>query len=121
MCMCDEPNNYLCFECECFYKDAVFQLIYEHKNEILEEGDWWWTINSYDINIHCQDDENFYEPDAVFKINLYKLDRPDGTSSYGKDVQWDLPPMTRKQIRLMSLDQFSDMVSQNHEAMTNRE
>lgn len=120
MCMCDEPNNYLCFECECFYKDAVMQLIYEHKDEILENVEWWWTVNSYDINIFCYDEQNFEEPDAVYFINLYKLDRPDGTSSYDSSVQWDLPPMTREEIRLLSLDNLCDMVSQNHEAMTNR-
>lgn len=118
MCMCDEPNGYLCFECECFYKDAVMHLIYEHKDEILEDCDWWWTINDYDINIHCLDDEP-YDPDAVFSINLYRLDRED-TSSYESSVQWDLPPMTRQQIQFFSLDNLCDMVSQNHEAMTNR-
>lgn len=100
MCMCDEANKYLCFECECFYRDAVKELIHIHKNDILEDCDWWWTINDYDINVHCQDDEP-YEPDAVFSINLYRLDRPDGTSSYESGIQWDLEPMTRKEIRLL--------------------
>ena len=120
MCMCDEPNGYLCLECECFYKDAVMQLIYQHKEEILETCEWWWTVNDYDINVFCLDDEP-YEPNAIFNINLYKLDRPDGTSSYEKGVQWDLPSMTRLEIKLLSLDKLCDMVSQNHEAMTNRE
>mgnify|MGYP003350217781 len=99
MCQCDEPNNYLCFECECFYKDAVMELIHHHKNDILETKDWWWTVNDYDINVHCLDD-NSDEPDAVFSINLYRLDRED-TSSYDRNVQWDLEPMTRKEIRLL--------------------
>ena len=51
MCLCDTNENYLCFECECFYKDQVMQLIHHHKNEILEEKDWWWTINDYDVNV----------------------------------------------------------------------
>ena len=74
MCLCDTNENYLCFECECFYKDQVMQLIHHHKNEILEEKDWWWTINDYDINIFCYEDDP-ESPDAVFSINLYRLDR----------------------------------------------
>lgn len=98
MCLCDTNENYLCFECECFYKDQVMQLIHHHKNDILEEKDWWWTINDYDINIFCYEDDPD-SPDAIFSINLYRLDR-DTTSSYTSDVQWDLEPMTRREIRL---------------------
>lgn len=119
MCMCDEPNNYLCFECECFYKDAVMQLIYEHKDEIISEGDWWWSINSYDINVHCPIDHEWEDPNSIYHINLYRLDRGD-TSSYESSVQWDLPPITRQEIQSLSLDKLCDMVSQNHEAATNR-
>lgn len=97
MCMCDEANNYLCLDCEGFYKDAVRELIHEHRDEILETGDWWWTVNNYDINVHCPDDPE--DPEAVFEINLYRLDREE-TSSYDSSVQWDLPSLTRKQIEL---------------------
>ena len=104
MCMCDNDNNYVCFECETFLKDAVKDLIHTHKNDILDTCEWWWAVetvnNKYDINVHCQDD-NADEPEAVFSINLYRLNYPDGTSSYGKDVQYDLEPMTRKEIRLL--------------------
>ena len=81
----------------------VYALIHKHKNEILETGDWWWAINTaddmYDVNVFCLDDENFEKPEAVFSINLYRLDQGD-TSSYSSSVQYDLPSMTRREIRL---------------------
>jgi len=80
-------------------KDLVYKAIKEHKNEILEDCDWWFTVDNYDLNVHCQDDEPF-EPDAMFRINLYELDEGE-TSSYSKQSQYDLPPMTRKEIRLL--------------------
>ena len=80
--------------------DQVYKLIHDHKNEILNTGDWWWAIEGYDINVHCADDENFEDPSAVFNINLYRLDLGD-TSSYTKGVQHDLEPMTRREIRLL--------------------
>jgi len=46
------------------------------------------------------DDENFEKPEAVFSINLYRLDLGD-TSSYDSSSQYDLEPMTRKEIRLL--------------------
>lgn len=78
--------------------NQIYRLIHDHKNEILETGDWWWAIDGYDINIHCQDDD-FESPDAVFNINLYQLDLGH-TSSYSAGVQQDLPQMTRREIRL---------------------
>jgi hypothetical protein len=78
----------------------VYGLIHTHKNDILDTGDWWWAIDGYDINVHCLDDENFDSPDAIFSINIYELDEGN-TSSYDSDVQFDLPPMTRKEIRLL--------------------
>ena len=99
MCLCDKPNHYMCFECECYLKDAVMDLIRQHKNDILDSCDWWWSIDNYDINVFCYEDEP-YEPDAVFNINLYELDRGN-TSSYDQSVQYDLPSMTRKEIRLL--------------------
>lgn len=80
-------------------KAEVYEAMKCHKNEILEDCDWWWTVGNYDLNVHCQDDEP-YEPDAVFKINLYELDMGE-TSSYTKKSQHDLPSMTRKEIRLL--------------------
>jgi hypothetical protein len=81
-------------------KNKVHELIHKHKNDILDMGDWWWAIDGYDINVHCLDDENFENPEAVFSINLYELDQGD-TSSYTKNVQYDLEPLTRKEIRLL--------------------
>jgi hypothetical protein len=102
--MCDRDDNYLCFYCEDYIKDAVKDLIHVHKNDILESGDWWYAVSTandvYDVNVHCLDDETFETPEAVFSINLYRLDRGD-TSSYQFDVQYDLEPMTRREIRLI--------------------
>lgn len=103
-CMCDKDAGYLCFYCEEFLKDAVKDLIHKHKNDILDTGEWWWAIDTandkYDINVHCLDDENFEKPEAVFSINLYRLDEGN-TSSYEQSAQFDLEPMTRKEIRLL--------------------
>ena len=77
----------------------VYALIHTHKNDILDTKDWWWAIDGYDINVHCLDD-NADEPEAVFSINLYELNEGN-TSSYDTDVQFDLPTMTRKEIRLL--------------------
>jgi hypothetical protein len=82
----------------------VYELIRAHKNDILDTGDWWYAIKTandmYDINVHCLDDENFDQPEAIFSINLYRLDLGD-TSSYDSSSQYDLEPMTRKKIRLL--------------------
>ena len=79
------------------------ELIHKYKNDILDTKDWWWAVetakNKYDVNVHCLDD-NADEPDAIFSINLYRLDQGN-TSSYDTDVQFDLEPMTRKEIRLL--------------------
>lgn len=104
MCTCDKDEGYLCFYCEEYLKDKVKDLIHKFKNEILDTGDWWYAIETandmYDINVHCLDDENFEKPEAVFSINLYRLDLGD-TSSYNSSSQFDLEPMTRKEIRLL--------------------
>jgi len=80
-------------------KTQVMRVVRQYKDEILDSCDWWWTVENYDLNVHCPDDEP-YEPDAVFQINLYELDRGD-TSSYEGKSQYDLPSMTRKEIRLL--------------------
>lgn len=99
MCTCDKDNQYLCFECECYLVDAVKDLIHVHKNDILDSGDWWWAIDDqYDINIFCYEDDPD-SPEARFEINLYKLNQYP-TSSYDLTSQYDLDPMTRREIRL---------------------
>lgn len=80
-------------------KAEVLAIIKKHKNEILEDCDWWWSVGDYDLNVFCYEDEPF-ESDAVFSINLYKLDLGH-TSSYDLHTQYDLEPMTRKEIRLL--------------------
>lgn len=79
--------------------EQVYKIIRDHKNEVLDSCDWWWAIDGYDINVHCLDD-NFDQPDAIFSINLYELDHG-RTSSYDLRAQYDLTPMTRKEIRLL--------------------
>jgi hypothetical protein len=102
--MCDNGEEYLCFYCEEYIKDAVKDLIREHKEDILRVRDWWWAVETandkYDVNVHCLDDENCDEPEAIFSINLYRLDRGN-TSSYEERVQHDLEPMTREEIRTL--------------------
>lgn len=82
-------------------KGEVKDLIHKHKNDILETCEWWWAIGDrYDVNVFCNE-EDCEHPDALFQINLYKLDQPHGTSSYDSSSQYDLEPMTRKEIRLL--------------------
>lgn len=103
MCMCDRDDNYLCFYCEEFLVGAVKDLIHAHKNDILDSCDWWWAVETandkYDVNVFCYEDDTD-SPDAVFSVNLYRLNETP-TSSYDLSVQWDLPCMTRKDIRLI--------------------
>ncbi len=80
-------------------KEQVYKAIHDHKNEILDTNDWWWAIDGYDLNVFCYEDEPD-SPDALFNINLYELDE-DGLSSYHSEDQYDLPQMTRKEIRLL--------------------
>ena len=80
-------------------KEQVYKAIHDHKNEILDTNDWWWAIDGYDLNVFCYEDEPD-SPDALFNINLYELDK-DGLSSYHSEDQYDLPQMTRKEIRLL--------------------
>jgi hypothetical protein len=80
-------------------KELVYKAIRQYKDEILEDCDWWFTVDNYDLNVFCYEDEPF-EPDAVFNINLYELDE-EHTSSYEKKAQYDLPSLTRKEIDLL--------------------
>ena len=80
-------------------EEKVYKLIHDHKNEILDTGDWWWSVDNYDLNVFCYEDDKD-DPKALFNINLYELDE-EHTSSYGSNVQFDLEPMTRREIRLL--------------------
>lgn len=81
-------------------RDEVYKLIHDYKNEILKDGDWWHCLDNHYLNVYCPDEDSFTQPDAIYRVNLYELDRGD-TSSYSQDVQFDLPTMTRKEIRLL--------------------
>ena len=79
-----------------FMKDVVKNLIRIHKDEILEQEDWWYGLYNFSVNVHCLQD-NSKSPDAVFSVNVYKVGE-DGMDDYS--IQWDLEPRTRKEIEL---------------------
>jgi hypothetical protein len=60
-------------------------LIAKYKDEIIEQGDWWWGTDTHSFNIHCLDDEC----DGWYNVNVYKVDPVTGMDSY----EWmiDLP------------------------------
>jgi hypothetical protein len=96
---CDPDDGYLCFYCEEFLKDAVKDAMKLHKTEILDTCDWWWGLTDYSINVFCNEEGgNQDEPDALFQINIYKVGE-NGMDDYS--MQYDLDPMTRKEIRLL--------------------
>lgn len=95
MCMC--ADEYLCYECEEFVKGEVKDLLHKYKDEILDSCDWWWGLDKFSINVFCQEDEPF-EPDARFEINVYKVGE-NGMDDYS--IQWDLPSLTRQQLRIL--------------------
>ncbi len=81
-------------------REQVYKAIHDHKNEILATGEWWWAIDGYDLNVYCPDEDDFENPEAIYHINLYEMDE-DGLSSYHSEDQYDLPQMTRQEIRLL--------------------
>jgi hypothetical protein len=74
--------------------NEVYALIHKHKNDILDTNDWWWAIGDYDLNVFCYEDDP-ESPDALFNINLYKIGY-----GFSAESQYDLPSMTRREIRL---------------------
>ena len=74
----------------------VIEIIHKYKNEILDEGDWWYGLPDHSINVHCLA-EDWEHPDAIFSINIYKVGA-NGLDDYNS--QYDLKPMTRREIRL---------------------
>jgi hypothetical protein len=91
MCLCDK--QYLCFYCECFLKSEVDDLLKKYGKEILEDGDWWYGLEDYSVNIHC--DEHFDDPNAIFNINIYRLGE-NGLDDYS--FWFDLPPIKRNEL-----------------------
>jgi hypothetical protein len=59
------------------------ELIQKYKAEIVEEGDWWYGTDEHSFNIHCPDEDGWYQ------INVYKVDPVTGMDNY----EWmiDLP------------------------------
>jgi hypothetical protein len=56
-------------------------------------------LTDYSINVFCNEEGgNQDEPDALFQINIYKVGE-NGMDDYS--MQYDLDPMTRKEIRLL--------------------
>ena len=60
-------------------------LIAKYKDEIIDQGDWWWGTDTHSFNIHCLDDEC----DGWYNVNVYKVDPVTGMDNY----EWmiDLP------------------------------
>ena len=60
-------------------------LIAQHREEIIREGDWWWGTDTHSFNIHCLDDKC----DGWYSVNVYKVDPVTGMDNY----EWmiDLP------------------------------
>ena len=58
-------------------------LIAQYKDEIVRDGDWWHGIEEHSFNIHCPDEDGWYQ------INVYKVDPVTGMDNY----EWmiDLP------------------------------
>lgn len=77
----------------------VLAVIKKYKDEILDSTDWWYGFDHHDINVFCLDDEP-YQLEAVFQINVYTLgDR--GVDNMYEEVENMMPSMTRLGIRLL--------------------
>ena len=61
------------------------ELIQKYKAEIVQEGDWWYGTDEHSFNIHCPDEDGWYQ------INVYKVDPVTGMDNY----EWmiDLEPV----------------------------
>ena len=76
----------------------IYKVMREHKDEILKDGDWWWGFNTHSVNVHCLDDDNYKNDNAVFSINVYAVGE-NGMDDYS--VQYDLRPMTKRELRAL--------------------
>lgn len=45
----------------------VLEIIRSHKNEILQDGDWWYGIDNHDVNV-------FQEWEGEFRATVYRVD-----------------------------------------------
>jgi hypothetical protein len=53
-------------------------LIAQYKDEIIDQGDWWWGTDTHSFNIHSPDE------DGWFHINIYPT--IDGEDNYSKSI-----------------------------------
>jgi len=51
-------------------------LIAQYKHEIVRDGDWWHGTEEHSFNIHCPDEDGWYQ------INVYKVDPVTGMDNY---------------------------------------
>ena len=60
-------------------------LIAKYKDEIIDQGDWWYGTDTHSFNIHSMEDEC----DGWYNVNVYKVDPVTGMDNY----EWmiDLP------------------------------
>ncbi len=80
-------------------KKLVLATIKKYKDEILDQCDWWYGFEHHDINVFCLDDEP-YQLEAVFQINVYTLG-DHGVDDMFEEEQNMMPSMTRMGIRLL--------------------
>jgi len=69
-------------------QQAVDILRERYKHEIHNDGDWWYFLQNYAVNIHDNEGTN------VFVTNLYPYDRDTGMTDYS--VQIDLEPFNKQ-------------------------
>lgn len=70
-------------------KKKVLKVIKRNKHEILHQGDWWYNLKKYSLNIYER------EPD-LFYINLY-LCKDERETDYSEWINFK--PMSKKDIK----------------------
>ena len=81
-------------------RNLIYKAIHDHKNEILETGDWWWGFEDHTLNVFCYDDQDWELPTAKYEINVYTLGE-NGNDDYAEERMNVLPSMTRQGLRLL--------------------
>jgi hypothetical protein len=80
-------------------KKLVLATIKKYKDEILDQCDWWYGLEHHDINVFCLDDEP-YDTDAVFHINIHTLG-DNGVNDMFEEQQNMMQSMTREELGLL--------------------
>ncbi len=70
----------------------ILYLIKKHRDEIIRDGDWWYGIPEYSINVFDYSDKN------VFDINVYKVGE-NGMDDYSEC--FSLPSLTLEEIKAL--------------------